>query len=244
MEFFNAGKLRMMFQTIEACTGPLQELLREYSINQKPVDIKDITGRLLTDIMGSCIFGLDCNSLKDPHSEFRIYSHKVFQPNVADKIKAIFLLAFSPDFLKRIRLKVTNSRVEAFFMRIVREVIDYRESKKINRKDFIDLMIQLKNKGHLSQDEPLQGERTRSETESSETLTFNEIAAQCFVFFIAGFETSSSAVTSALLELALNQDIQNKLRKDIRTVLEKHDGKLTMEVVNNMKYLDKVVNGE
>jgi hypothetical protein len=71
----------------------------------------------------------------------------------------------------------------------------------------------------------------------------NSLAAQAFVFFVAGFETSSTTMTFCLYELSLHQDIQDRLREEIDVVLQKHDGKLTYEGIQEMEYLDKVVSG-
>jgi len=72
----------------------------------------------------------------------------------------------------------------------------------------------------------------------------NCLAAQAFVFFIAGFETSSTTMTFCLYELAISPDIQEVLRNEIDTVLEKHDGNISYEAIQEMTYLDKVVAGE
>jgi len=72
----------------------------------------------------------------------------------------------------------------------------------------------------------------------------NSLAAQAFVFFVAGFETSSNTMTFCLYELSLHQDIQDRLREEIDFVLQKHDGKLTYEGIQEMEYLDKVVSGK
>jgi cytochrome P450 family 6 len=72
----------------------------------------------------------------------------------------------------------------------------------------------------------------------------NVTAAQAFVFYVAGFETSSTTMTFCLYELALNPDIQERLHAEIDTMLEKHGGNITYESIFEMEYLDKVVNGE
>jgi cytochrome P450 family 6 len=50
-------------------------------------------------------------------------------------------------------------------------------------------------------------------------------------------------MTFTLYELALNPDIQERLRADIRDVLAQHDNKLTYEAMLDMKYLQMVIDG-
>lgn len=64
----------------------------------------------------------------------------------------------------------------------------------------------------------------------------------CFSFF-AGYETSSTAMTFALYELAINQEIQDKVREEILTVMRAHDGIITYEGLSEMHYLHMVFNG-
>jgi len=72
----------------------------------------------------------------------------------------------------------------------------------------------------------------------------NCLAAQAFVFFLAGFETSSTTMTFCLYELALNPDIQEVLRNEIDTVLKKQSDNISYEAIQEMTYLDKVVAGK
>ena len=72
----------------------------------------------------------------------------------------------------------------------------------------------------------------------------DSVAAQALVFFFGGFETSSTTMMFSLYELSLHQDIQDRLREEIDDVLQKHDGKLTYEGMQEMEYLDKVVSGK
>ncbi|KAK5640028.1 hypothetical protein RI129_010839 [Pyrocoelia pectoralis] len=55
---------------------------------------------------------------------------------------------------------------------------------------------------------------------------------------MAGFETTAASVSFTLFELALNKEIQNKVREEIKTVLGKHNGKITYEAIQEMGYLN------
>jgi len=99
------------------------------------------------------------------------------------------------------------------------------KKNKIERNDVMDLLMKLLDDG--------KGEDGK--------ITLNELAAQCFVFFIAGFETSSTTSTMVLYSLALNPDIQEKLRDEMNKIMAKYDGKLTYEGMLEMKYLQMVI---
>ncbi|XP_033229917.1 cytochrome P450 6B5-like [Belonocnema kinseyi] len=71
-------------------------------------------------------------------------------------------------------------------------------------------------------------------------MTDSLLAAQAFVFFGAGFETSSTTMSNPLYELTLNHLIQSRLRKDIQNELKKSNGKLKYDGVKHREYLQKV----
>lgn len=69
------------------------------------------------------------------------------------------------------------------------------------------------------------------------------LVAQAFLFFVAGFETSSSTIANALYELAQNQDVQDKLRAEIKEHHELNGGKWQYENIKKMPILDAVFKG-
>lgn len=64
------------------------------------------------------------------------------------------------------------------------------------------------------------------------------------IFFSAGFETSSSAMSFTLYHLALNLDIQNRLRSEILAVLEDQQGSIQYDDIKKMPYLDCCFRGK
>lgn len=70
-----------------------------------------------------------------------------------------------------------------------------------------------------------------------------EIVAQCFLFFNAGHETSSTTMSFALYELAVHPEIQEKVREELFTVSKKHNDQMTYESLKELKFLEQVLKG-
>lgn len=232
-----------MFQTFMACTDGLVDILEKTSKLQDAADIKDIAARYTIDIIGSCGFGINCNSLREPDSEFRKQGRRLFEMTTFEKIKNTIFFMFSKRILDVLKFKQIPQSLEDFFINTIKNTIEYRETKNVSRKDFIQMLMEIKNKGYISEDNQDNQVDVKDKTLQN-PLTMNEMAAQCFVFFIAGFETSATTMAFALLELALNQAIQDKLRKEINDVLKKYNGEISYDAVMEMAYLDKVVYGK
>lgn len=58
-----------------------------------------------------------------------------------------------------------------------------------------------------------------------------------------GFETSSTALTFCLYEMALNPEIQTKARRIVQEAYKKYDGKFTYEMMMDMPYIEHVLEG-
>jgi len=71
----------------------------------------------------------------------------------------------------------------------------------------------------------------------------DDLAAQVFLFFLAGFDTASTLLCFATHQLATHPDVQSRLQEEIDMTLNKDGGNLTYEAVHGMKYLDMVVSG-
>lgn len=226
---FTSGKIKVMFHTMLDVAENLVKHFNSLAPNlNEPLEIRDYLARYTTDVIGSCGFGIDCNSIADPNSEFRAMGKKMFNFSQFKNFK-IFLGMLMRKQARALRMVFNDDEVTNFVMQIVEKTIKHRKENNIQRNDFMQLMI------NLYRDD------TEAVTENS--LTLEEIAAQSFVFFFAGFETSSTTMTYALHELAVNPEIQDKLRNEINDRFDKNGGTLTYDSVISMSYLDQVVNG-
>ncbi|XP_017069429.1 probable cytochrome P450 6a21 [Drosophila eugracilis] len=226
---FTSGKMKYMFPTVIKVGHEFTDVMGKYVDKSPIVEVKELLARFTTDVIGTCAFGIECSSLKDPDAEFREMGRRSLTDQRLGPVGIGFVNSF-PNLARRLHMKMTAEHIEKFFMRIVRETVAFREQNNIRRNDFMDQLIDLKNN-------PLM----MSETGENVNLTIEEIAAQAFVFFAAGFETSSTTMGFALYELAQNQGIQNRVRTEIQEVSEKYKGELSYESVKELVYLDQVI---
>ncbi|CAH1104625.1 unnamed protein product [Psylliodes chrysocephalus] len=226
---FTSGKMRHMFETIADCGVKLEQyILKEISYHE-PFDIKDILGNFATDIIGSCAFGLEINSFTDPNNPFRLMGRKIFLRSPVGNLKFLLVSNF-PSIGRLLKLKLLDPEVTKFFTKVVIDTVNYREKNNVQRHDFLQLLIDMKNNKDASK-QPGDGK----------CLTINEMVAQCFVFFIAGFETSATTMAFALYELSKHLNIQKKVREEIDRVLRKHNDAVTYDSISEMKYLRQVI---
>lgn len=120
--------------------------------------------------------------------------------------------------------------VETFFIDVVRQTIEYREKNNVSRKDFMQFLIQLRNDEKLT-------------SADNQPISIETCAAQVFIFYVAGFESTSSSIAYTIHELARQPEKMRKLQTEIDSVLERHNNQLTYECIQEMHYLDLCLMG-
>lgn len=232
---FSTAKLRAMFPLISARAERLRATLTAaLNSDVRSLDARDIMARYTTDFIGSVGFGLDSDSLTDEKSAFRKLGAEIF--NVTFPVFMIIMLKdIFPETFKHLHYLY---RVEDQLISLVNEIQKQRNYEPSGRNDFIDLLLELKKKGTMVGESI---ERIKPDgTPEITTLEMDAelMAAQVFVFFAAGFETSSSATSFTLHQLAFHPEVQKKVQDEIDRVLLKHNNQLNYDAVKEMTYLE------
>ncbi|XP_029665110.1 cytochrome P450 9e2-like [Formica exsecta] len=221
---FTSGKIKMMFGLVcEAADNFSNFLATESGKIGKTYNMKTTLCRYANDVVATCAFGISVDSFQHPNNEFYVTGMKIFN---FDGIQSfmIFLNRNFPLLMRLLKLKMFSPKVLEFFKNVVSDTVKIRDEQGIYRPDMIQLMMETRNKDHGS------------------AFNIDEMAAQAFLFFLGGFDSVSTNMCFLTREIAINPDIQDRLRAEVDDVLRRTNGKLTYEVINDMKYLDAVVN--
>lgn len=223
-----------MYKIAQKYADSLIDLVSQNVDDVNGIDLKKTCVRFTADIIGSVAFGIECNALKDDSTEMMKMTQFFDIRDLKTRAKFFFVNVFD-NVAKKFKMKLTPDFIEEYFMRVIRGTYEYRINDMENdtRNDFMSMLLKIHKDGKLSEDE----------TESVGKISFNELAAQAFVFFAAGFETSSTTMQMALFELSYQPELQTKLRNEINSVLSRHNGEMTYEALQEMTYLDQVMNG-
>ena len=223
---FTRNKVKTMFDVFKERSHQLIHFLEDKT--ESEIDFHDLFERFLTDVIASCAFGIKCNSINDPNNEFHQMGKKLIEPTIKQ-----FILESLDILSLRIRgylgLRFFNHEVEVNFTQIVKDVIEFREKNNVSINDFLELMIKIRTK-------------SKNSCGNKESISILECAAHSLGFFFSGFQVSSSLITFAIYELAMNPEIQKRAQLEIDEIYE-DSGWLTYECLNEMKYLDLILKG-
>lgn len=135
-----------------------------------------------------------------------------------------------------------SKEVESFMVDVVKKTIEHREKNNISRQDLMQSLIQLRATGKVH-DGTDQLWHDETQADILKSMPIEMCAAQVYLFYLAGFDTSSSTISFLLYELGQHPDYMRKIQAEIDTCLERHNGHLTYECINEMSYLDMCVMG-
>lgn len=198
---------------------------REMKLNGKvPFDAKELSAKFTTENIASCVYGVEGKCFDDMNAEFRQFGRDILDISVLKAIRMLLILVF-PFMAKILTVSFLPKKVENRLRTIVQDILQYRKENGITRNDFLDFLSANKEKS------------------VHQNYTYEDVLAHSITFYLDGFETSSIALSYVLYELAANRDVQDKLKEEIDEVLRKHDNNITHEALQDLEYLDCVING-
>lgn len=138
-------------------------------------------------------------------------------------------------------MSTLTNEFKEFMADIVKSTMEYREQNHVTRKDFIELLMELRKTGKVSNDD---GEAISNMNAETKPLSIEQCAAQVGLFYLAGFDTTASTTSYCLFELSRKPDIMKRVQSEIDETMAKHDNAITYENIKEMTFLDLCVRGK
>lgn len=178
MPAFSTNRLKALYPLIQDVLARMTQYINENKKNH-PLDTRELCAKYTTDVVTSCIFGLDAESFTKEQAEIREKGKKIFAQSTSNLVKAMIVMFF-PFMNKFLNIKFTMPDIQQFFVDLMEQTLQYREQNKVQREDFLDYVIQLRNKKHISK---------------------SDMSSHCISFFSDGTETSSISISNTLYEV-------------------------------------------
>ncbi|XP_010611147.1 cytochrome P450 3A14 isoform X1 [Fukomys damarensis] len=224
---FTSGKLKEMLPIINQYGDALVKNLRCQAEKGKPVDLKEVFGAYSMDVITSTSFGVNVDSLNNPHDPFVVKAKKLINLDFFRPLLfSVVLFPFLTPVYEMLNISTFPRDSLKFFTKFVKQMKQNRlEPNQKQRVDFLQLMMNSQNS---------------KDTESHKALSDIEVLAQSIIFIFAGYETTSNALSFIMHTLATHPDVQKKLQQEIDTTLP-NKAFPTYDVMTEMEYLDMVV---
>lgn len=207
---FTSGKLKQLTHHINVSGHHLLDALMDHAAQKKPVLAKDVFGAFSVDVIFRSGFALDVNSQKDIEGIWfqHVKSLITIRPRIKVVVLFIGLFPILTDVFAWLDCNFfKNSDIKFFKDQITALINDRKKNKEASYADMLQFLINSES------------EESDIKIGESKKLSTEEIIAQCIIFIIAGYETSSTTLQFLGYELAKRPEVQETMFNEIRTVV-------------------------
>lgn len=223
---FTSSKIKTMFVHMSECAKRFAHHLSKLPEKDRETEMKALLTRYTNDVIAACIYGVNVDSIKEPRNVFYMYGRVGATLIGLKKNLKIMVHRNMPWLANLLRLNILERHVAKFFTDLVVETVEERERNGTTNSDLIQLMMDTRNK----------------KESGKKNLTVQNMANHAFSFFFGGFDTVSSQTCVLLHMLVENPEVQQRLQQEIDETLESNNGQLSYDVIQEMRYLDAVIN--
>ncbi|XP_036968051.1 cytochrome P450 3A30-like isoform X1 [Acanthopagrus latus] len=227
---FTSGRIKEMFSIMKHHSHKLTTCLQSKARNNEVITMKDFFGAYTIDVMASCVFSVDMDSISNPSSPSPFITHlsKLFRFSLIPFMFAAWFPIFLP-ILELLGVSLFPRSTTTFFKALVEKVRAERNgSSQQNSRDFLQNMIDYQTAS---------GPENQTQNKG---LTDHEIISQVTMLVFAGYETSSTTLTLLAYSLARNPEVMKRLQAEIDSTFP-NKGPIQYEALMQMEYLDSVV---
>lgn len=105
-----------------------------------------------------------------------------------------------------------ESRILTALRDMMKRTIEFRENNNVVRKDLLQLLIRLRNTGKIGEDDDEVWD-VETAQDQLKSMSIEKIAAQAFLFYVAGTESTAAVSAFTLYELSMYPELLREAGK-------------------------------
>ncbi|XP_011172155.1 cytochrome P450 9e2 isoform X2 [Solenopsis invicta] len=223
---FSSMRLKMLLVSVKNVCVMFENYVDKKltNVEKAEFELKDLFSKYSAQVTAAAGLGVEgyCFDDKKKDMSFTKIGQAIFEPSLRNQIAFVFGILI-PSLNKIFKMSLIPKHVDHYFRTLVADLMEQRRRDKIPRNDFLHMMTEL--------------EREEGDKFDNEMMTGHALS-----FVVDGNEAVSTVMSFVGFYLASYLEVQEKLREEVMSVLEKHDGKITYEGLREMTYMDQVCN--
>jgi len=267
-QIFIPSRLSGMFPLMDKSSKKLVNYF-ESQVDSPYSDVETGISKLTMDVFASLAFGMESEAFQNPEKRSNFEEMAAKLPgslSLSNIFKLCFLHLF-PRLAKCLKLSLYSSEAQRYFEKSIKNVITQRTEEKAvssgsSSEDFLQLMLNLRDAGLPIEvvDQLIKGQPEKKFTFSSKydtrsksdkqiakcELKDEDIVAHCISFILGGYDYTVSLQLFALYNLAMHEEVQEEVHREIVEVLENADSQhfpLDLDVINRLDLLNGLLFG-
>lgn len=229
---FSSKKLKLMLPFIQNVGLYLEAYLKrktEIDHGKFEMELKQFSNMFTGEVAAAGIGFQGHNFQDETESTKGSWAYKRFiekffaEPFFTGGIQQVIPLFF-PRIANFLNITMVPEYVNKFFYNAVENILSYRKRENIKSNDFLQIMVDYYKANELN-------------IEDNEALISHMVT-----FAIEIYESSAITMSFLLFQLAAHPKVQQKVRDEIVTILEKSNGKLEYDDFKEMTYFEQVLN--
>uniref|UniRef100_A0A8R1DXE9 Cytochrome P450 n=1 Tax=Caenorhabditis japonica TaxID=281687 RepID=A0A8R1DXE9_CAEJA len=220
---FATGKMKAMHSTVTSKIDTFLSILEEKSEQGEKWDIYDDFQGLTLDVIGKCAFAVDSDCQRNRKEVFYVQARN-FVNNIDIRHSPLISTSFIlPELAWIWRSAYKYTALAAAEQPLVDGLSSVYERRRAGEgAESVDLLKLLLDR----------------ENDKQRPMSKREVIENCFAFLLAGYETTSTAMTYCTYLLSRHPTVQQKLYDEIHEA--KMSTGLDYDSIHSLKYLDAV----
>nr|XP_054924076.1 probable cytochrome P450 9f2 [Dermacentor andersoni] len=242
-QFFTPSKLKSVMPSMMDALKRFIEILDECAERGDEVDINALCERLTFDVVSKAAFGIDTNVQRNPQ-------HPLFQGalvTVPTYMAGFFYNLAQNLFHWPWIFKAFSRVIDMFYVNpmvaLTKKAIDVIEFRRQNPQLVLPDMAQiLLDDATGRKSEPLKDNNDAARPPVSLPMeTMRDIATNCMVIFLGGYDTTRLALTYWSYIMGKHPDVQEKMRAEVLEAFRKEGEELSTQTLLNLSYTNQVI---